>query len=225
MKKLLLILTLICAGVFSTSANENEYSPEKGEFAIEVQFNPFATDFNTFKLEKLEGRYFISNKTALRLGVGFGFDKDKVTPYSEESLETWDSEISKSFSLGFGLEQHVYNYKRIDLYVGGAFEYAGKFDTKTNSAQYRYDTTVKKSYHETHEFSINGLTGINFFLYKGLYIGTELGVKFAFETIPSGTYEFPNSDSGNLKSLEEPEIRRISLKPYIEPTLHIGWSF
>ena len=76
MKKILTLAAVMLATAFAANAQES-YAPEKGDFSVEIQVNPFSNNFTTFKLDALQGRYFFSSKDAMRFGIGFGIESKK----------------------------------------------------------------------------------------------------------------------------------------------------
>lgn len=77
MKKFILAAALVAA-MAPAAVAQDEFAPEKGDFGVELQFNPFSNDYTTFRDSEygLTGRYFITNKDAIRLNIGFGVHKD-----------------------------------------------------------------------------------------------------------------------------------------------------
>ena len=59
MKKFLISAALVAA-IAAPAVAQNEYAPEKGEFSVELQFNPFSNNFETFKIDQIKGRYFFT---------------------------------------------------------------------------------------------------------------------------------------------------------------------
>ena len=237
----IMIFGLALFGAVSMWAQEPE-----GKFGMELLFNPFSNDFNTFKMGELKGRYFLNEKSAVRFGVGFGIDnetttdvesynskfEDDVNSYTISNKET-ETKINKSsLKLSLGYEHHVFTKGRLDVYVGGELGWEGKFfsgekSVKSTSESYErsertgseyvpgygyygstvyYDytttTTVNTSSSEKYEyekmspnneynesrFFVNAFTGVDFYIYKGLYIGTELGISFSNGKTLNGSY-------------------------------------
>ena len=121
----------ICLGSFSVA--NAQYEPEKGDFAVELGFTPFNTESGeAFKLNEgmLKARYFISDKNALRLKLGFGIDNstntvtntadpiDKTVPYVAGETVTKTKEKNTNFSIMLGYERHLFTEGRFDVYAG-----------------------------------------------------------------------------------------------------------
>lgn len=96
MKKFILAAALVAA-MAPAAVAQDEFAPEKGDFGVELQFNPFSNDYTTFRDSEygLTGRYFITNKDAIRLNIGFGVHKDiDFIPAYSHKFE-WDGGSSK----------------------------------------------------------------------------------------------------------------------------------
>lgn len=163
MRKLFIVAAL-CTGTF-TVANA-QYSPEKGDFAVELGFTPFnTTDGETFKLNEgmLKARYFLNDKNALRLKIGLGIDnKKETTTTSRDPLDksvnysTWEEVKTKSnnhtdFSFMLGYERHLFTEGRFDVYAGldlgyGMSKYSGSVSEDDNT--YSYDSNGKFAGHD-----------------------------------------------------------------------------
>ena len=203
----------------STSAMA-QYTPEAGTITTEVQFNPFGNNYNQFRIDGLKVRYFFSEKSALRVNLGFNiggdnntakttyndkFDND-VTNYTISNREIEMTRSDASFKIAAGYEHHIVNNGRLNIYIGGELGYRGEFysaesETKINSENFTLRTigtynainetkltsTEKTEWTDgddlgnasNHSFFAQAFTGLDFYIYKGLYVGTELGIRFS----------------------------------------------
>jgi hypothetical protein len=156
MKKLFVFATL-CFGMFTVANAQEDYAPDKGDFAVELGFSPFYShNGGTFSLDddaQLKLRWFFSDKNALRLKIGFGFDNTtrkstesfdptikKTTGYDifENTTETKSKNTNFSFMLGY--ERHLFTQGRFDVYAGlelgyGLTKYSGSetYEGRTDS--------------------------------------------------------------------------------------------
>lgn len=239
---MILAAAIAAASVSPILAQDNNFAPAAGEFSVEVQFNPFSNDFGTFKLDQLKGRYFFSDKDAISFGIGFGFDNVKSTPDPDNNDEIWSKGKLGTFSIDLGYERHFFNYKRIDLYAGAGLGYALQSVSATNQWLDGDDklretkicnamTTDNPAYEERsyNEFNIKAFTGIDFFVYKGLFVGAELGIKFGFQSYPGyyvkGGYNDNGVWSDSYESDKRNKVNGIQLSTYVEPALRLGWAF
>lgn len=124
MKKVLFAAIALVASVTPAMAEES-FAPEAGDFSLELQFNPFSNNFDTFKLERLQGTYMLSDKDGLRFGLGLDVHNNKTI-----KNEDHDGHVSSKygdFSINLGYERHFYNYKRVDLYAGAEIIYTHRW--------------------------------------------------------------------------------------------------
>lgn len=235
-----LILCAALAACPGAALAEEEFAPQGGDFAIELQFNPFSNNFKTFQIDQLSGRYMLNNHDALRFGVGFGVDNSKLTPSPDNStLDSYGKTTVGNFSINLGYERHFYSHGRIDLYAGAGIGY--RYDHasgKSNINYWNYDVTyhnvsidvdnggnvIYDDNRTAHSFRVNAFTGIDFYVYRGLYVGAELGVRFA-ATIYPGIYTETDNGYGIVKSEKQDRVEQLSLKAICEPALRLGWKF
>ncbi len=185
-----------------------QYLPEKNNFLIELQLAPFGEQ--PFSTMGLQGRYFLNEKLALRLSFDFKTNHDEVTTpiYSDitgtiKKGETNFESMSTYFAISPGIEYHFRNNDRLSIYAGGGLLYGMQF---ANS--YTFESEVRSHSNEYYRFYSyqtvdasgaiinpeNGqitdysgtslgvvlMTGIDFYLYKGLYVGAELGLGYIY---------------------------------------------
>lgn len=152
-------------------------------------------DNNTEKTEFSTGSKFIVNPTAASTYTyGTSEAKNKMT----------------SFSIAAGYERHFPLAQRLDLYAGGEFGFrttsysatvntnstaesydaAGKLTTNVTAIQdYEYTGRDAGSINKSlNEITVTAFSGIDFYVYKGLYVGAELGIQFATGTNPKQSY-------------------------------------
>ena len=116
MKKLL-IAALVLGSAMCANAEES-FAPEAGDFSTEIQFTPFKSTGESFSMTVLQGRYFFSNNDAFIIELGLSGDHNKEVPDTDHD-NIFTKDYSGRFQLNIGYQRHFYNYKRIDLYVGG----------------------------------------------------------------------------------------------------------
>lgn len=231
MKKVLFAAIALFAAATPAMAEES-YAPEAGDFSIELQFNPFSDNFDTFKLERLQGTYMLSDKDGLRFGFGLNVHSDKNT--ANEEFDTYTSSKYGDFSINLGYERHFYNYKRVDLYAGAEVIYkhrwagakAESYDgdnnwVKTEEAINYIPNDDKKA---GNDFGFNLFTGINFSVYKGLYVGAELGLGLEFQNDCWGKNKVTTKDeTDESKGFNKSKGFDLAFKA--NPALRLGWTF
>lgn len=211
MKKLL--LAAVCFGMFTVANAESDYSPEKGDFAVEFGFTPFQAGGETFKLNEgmLKARWFFTDKNALRLKLGLGIDNNTETKpssyhpsftknqmYYDETTETTNK--NTNFSIMLGYERHLFTKGRFDVYAGLELGYIMEKHSGSETYNYSgntYDNDNKVSQNlqiqrnvdfcnqssdgkktSSHSFNANLFAGADFYVWKNLYLGAELGLNF-----------------------------------------------
>ena len=274
MKKLLFIVGLALTSL-TVSAQEQEVGLPAGLFTLEWKFNPFDYESKPVKVAQLNGRLFLNDKSAVRLGVGVGFNRDD-DEYSELDRISAKDSISKitnnAFTLRFslGYEYHFANTGRLDFYGGIEGGYLGRFYSATkdlsatrteveNTSTITYYDYWKTEYNKRssdgEKQNENGIfasvfTGIDYYIYKKLYIGAELGITFNMGKKSNGNYTEVKghrqtigttvSESASKYSSETGiytatdgtttqrpviETKGTYTKVYIEPSIRIGWMF
>lgn len=231
MKKVLFAAIALVASVTPAMAEES-FAPEAGDFSIELQFNPFSNNFDTFKLERLQGTYMLSDKDGLRFGLGLGIHSGKNT--SNEDNDSFTSSKYGDFSINLGYERHFYNYKRVDLYAGAEVIYTHRWAgaksenydgdnnwTSTSEAINYIPDTDKKA---GNDFGFNLFTGINFSVYKGLYVGAELGLGLEFQNDSWGKNKVTTKDDVT-ESKGFNKSKGFDLEFKANPALRLGWTF
>lgn len=249
MKRLTFIL-LVTLFIASNSSAQNK--PAKGSFGTEVQFNPFDQNGKTFQLDGLKFRYFVTDKDALRLKLGLNLNHSNFT--NDEEGETRADYISSEykynvgdFRLDLGYERHFNVSKRINIYVGGSFGFtrhfaSTKFEIKSNESHNTFKGEISNgaitkeadldienmlpAVNDRANWGINAavFTGLDFYVYKGLYLGTELGLKVENYKSSKMTY---NAIADRTSYTEESTDKQSTakVKTYIEPVIRLGWTF
>ena len=148
---------------------QDEFGPKKGDFGTELQFNPFSNNFQTFKIDGLNFRYFISAEHALRLGLNvsvdnqnngnslvapvrtdYTTDKDYTVAYEKyEHGKDYKNKVNNTnFGINLGYEYHFAKFGRADLYAGAqvAFAFNNWKQTVSDPKSYNMDADGKSSW-------------------------------------------------------------------------------
>lgn len=251
MKKITMLVAAFAAMCSSSAFAQNVNLPAAGTISTEVQFNPFGQDNNHFSIEGLKVRYFLTDVDAVRLTLGLNMSSNNNTPtvtsastasteqvkwdnYQKDNLENKTN--SGNFSLDLGYERHLLKSGRLDLYAGAQLgvEFAW---SKTTDVQCGTDyqdefwtiETETKNKNAYFAFGAKVFTGIDFYLYKGLYVGTELGLSFnnkSYKDIETDvTDNTPKADPRSYSTTEYNKKGNTDLGFYVEPSLRLGWTF
>ena len=211
MKKYVILLATFVA-VMNVSAKS--LMPEKGDFGLEIGLTPFSQDgvFNLLD-NGIKARWFVSDADALRLQFGFSQTKTANVKFDQKS-------VLGVYDIIAGYEHHKNMSDRIDLYAGAQAGFQKDF------ASYKEPTTTYINTDENGHAGINSFmagafTGLDVYLWKGLYCGAEMGLKWSMakeaavkEKNDVGTSAYPSSD-----------IKISSFGFYIDPAIRLGWTF
>lgn len=231
MKKILTMAVVALATSFGGNAQES-FAPEQRDFSVEIQMNPFSNNFNTFKIDALQGRYFFSSNDAIRFGIGFGVDSKKDNQ-STQNDDLWTKTNNSNFSINLGYEKHFFNYKRVDLYAGGGLAFNLNRIKETQNLDNGHKVVTSNAGNSYNEFAAKVFTGIDFYVYKGLYVGAEIGIKVGAKHFPGqvvkGGFHSDGWQEGtwdsNLEVSKAPGTSSFVLATYAEPSLRLGWKF
>lgn len=225
MKKSLVLVAI--ATLFAGSAFAQE-GPSKGDFGTEISFNPFDQNGNTFKLDALKLRYFVTDKDAVRLSLGFGVSKKTVKP----DEDTFTNTTNGDFSLDLGYERHFKVAKRLDLYAGGEIGFLTHFASGRGESVINEETVKVEYTNITMEdgdraysaFAAGIFTGIDFYVYKGLYVGAELGLYLNTGKTAKAQYKESYVDEEVITKINSTETLT-NCEFGVTPTVRLGWTF
>ena len=198
MKKLLIAAIAVLG---FTTANA-QYTAEAGDIQTSVEFRPFNNgNKEMFENVGINASYFLTDKDAIRVGLDFGSDSGKANDVKNSQTD---------FGFDVGYENHFKNYDRIDLFAGIEAGFA------TRSCKY----DGHKAEGGYTKFGVGIFTGINFYVYKKLYIGTE--IDFSYSHYNYNKYEEYN---GAGWETIDPKTSGNSIKFQVQPALKLGWTF
>lgn len=236
MKKILLAVAIL-GSAFMANA-QNEFAPKKGSMSTEIQFAPFGNNIfttNAITGDKdamqginggvLSGTYFFTNKDAITLDLGLAGYNNKGE-IENEAYAGYENPFTKEykgiFGISVGYQRHFYNYKRIDLYYGAKLGYYHVFAGHKDQGD-------DNNYTWTNLGTGNGFnayltTGINFFIYKGLFIGAEIDCGISDTVYCSTTTK--TLVKGDLNETKQDKIGH-SLEGgfQVKPLIRLGWAF
>lgn len=248
------------AGTLSTEVQFNPFDQNGEQFKLDaLKFRYFLTDVDAVRLKL--GLNLNNKNTVDLLeepaSDASRFDKDCYN-YTKDNNE--NRVKSGSFSIDLGYERHLLKDGRLDIYAGaelglefgwtkqksveGYYSYdPSKFDeenantysfftkeTEVSGAVYDVTTNTMSNFGYT-QIRAGVFTGLDFYLYKGLYVGTELGLKFKTTSYSDPEVTVTDNDpetaaKDHVKTTKwANNDSDTSLKIYIEPTIRLGWSF
>lgn len=252
MKKIAMLVAAFAAMCSSSAFAQNVNLPTAGTLSTEVQFTPFS-DGDQFKLDGLKLRYFLTDQDAVRLTIGLQMNNKNTTPDIQDpgsNASTYDKNLydyqvdnnenktkTGKFSLDLGYERHFLQAGRLDLYAGAelGIEMAwAKTTAVTGQGDgvdkfWTYETETTGGDNAWFGFGAKVFTGLDFYLYKGLYVGTELGLGFTNKSFKdketSWTNNNPNANPHSGDATATNNRSESSLKFYVEPNVRLGWTF
>lgn len=217
MKKFFLMAAVIIMGAVNVNA---QYKPEKMSVATEINYSGSNVSLPEFGAR---ARLFLNENMVVRLGLGFSTTSDKNTVFKrnikDEEYEEITTNSSTSFSLLPGFEYHFSKFERVSPYVGAELGFVvGSDNTKYENADDKTQNTDTKQ--PTFGFKIGAVTGVDVHIYKGFYLGAELGLGYQLSTKGRGETE---TNSGTFDGQKSSSDNQFSL--YATPALRIGWFF
>lgn len=210
MKKMLLgvafAMAAYCANAQESNTTENsDFKPLKGDFATELNFNPFKGNlsFNNV-LNQVKGRYFIHPQLALRLGININTLDSALNygnPYGTQANFNSDERKSTSFGLSIGIEKHFKGTKRLSPYIGADLFWGTKSASQEmrNSAStttvkngwlnyqyvqsltppYYYSTVINMIEGAYNRFGISAVAGFDYYVAKNFFLGYEFNLGYS----------------------------------------------
>lgn len=207
MKKLLttsaLFLSMVTLSVAQDGASD--FKPAAGANNLELNFVPL--NGKPIQLTYIRYRRFLSEKTALRVGIGFSYSGDKADSVFNSNVTAGEtvSETYKMSKIGWnikpGIERHFSGTNRLSPYIGAELDIAGQSSKEVTptaiDADDNFYMVTEKNKNKGGFFRIgaNVLAGFDVYVTKHLYLGTELG--FGFQMVNYSDYkketEYPAS--------------------------------
>lgn len=150
MKKHLFFITLfILPNLLLLAQEKEDLNPSVKCFSVEVDFTPF-NQTTPISISSFKGKYYLNNKTALRLGFNFdnksnSFETPTYTN-SDSPLYEKTSENYTVFGISPGFEIHFLKSSRVSPYFGFQVNYENKsseatyeeYDLEYNNGDYDY---------------------------------------------------------------------------------------
>lgn len=216
MKKFFLMAAVVVMGAVNVNA---QYKPEKMSVATELNYSGSSVSLPEYGARV---RLFLNENMVARLGFGFGISSSKTTKYLIGDKEEYTTMITNIFSLSPGFEYHFSKFERVSPYVGAELGLAfGSEVTKTDNNDNDYYTKTKSP---AFGFKIGVVTGVDVHIYKGFYIGAELGL--GYELYNEGRDETISKTGNTEVTVDDDESKTInSFGLYATPALRIGWFF
>ncbi len=190
------LLLSTCTFVMAQDAG-SEFKPAKGANNLELNFVPL--NGKPIQMTYIRYRKFLSETTALRLGVGVSFSSAKADSIFASNV-TADGEVTSKYkmtkmgwSIKPGFEKHFAGTNRLSPYVGAELDIAGQSSKEVTPVGIDGDdalTIVTEKNKDKGGFirvGVNLVAGFDCYVTKHLYLGTELG--FGFQMVKNSDYK------------------------------------
>lgn len=229
MKRILISVFAVMAMVVSANAQDDL---KAGSVSIEVQFRP--ANATPISMDNFRARYFLSDNMAVRLGVYLNSDKASDEQMSTGNPVVTQTENHKVFTFGVypGIEMHFPVGQRLSPYVGAELGFTSRSAsseiTNFGFIEGLNISTENMLYGGSNEgytsFGVNAITGMDFYIYRGLYMGVELGL--GYSTYKEKDRSMTEVNGGTTNTVEEKINERTSSFGFrTENAIRLGWKF
>jgi hypothetical protein len=231
-------LFLFAAAVLLIGFAQAQFKPTGGSFGMEVQFRPLGYNLienrnispflstNSINLYGLSARIFCIDQLELRTDLYFGLssakEKTKNTVIGpEEQIHTNSTTL---FGLNLGVNYHFKGTERISPYVGGVIGFGVGNDVEKYTNQGYVANNSSKSKQGGVLVNVAGVTGFNWYIVHGLYLGAEfgLGLEFAKELKTKSEVEVGGTTT---TTTVDPTNSNIEFGFFANPAIRLGWKF
>lgn len=236
MKKIIIAASLVAVAL--TSNAQDTYKFAAGDNNLELNFTPLGG--SPFGIGNIKYRRFLSESTALRLGVGITYssNKDAVDINDPASatvppakIELNETQTSFGWNIRPGFEKHFAGTERLSPYIGAELDIAGQSYTEKVE---RYNAIDKKVETNTTKGDVNGdksffragvnlVAGFDYYFAKRLYAGAEMG--FGFQTIMKSEVKISDSQTGFVTPAAERVGSTMNLAPTVNAAIRVGFLF
>lgn len=209
--------TLLCvAFAAAVSVNAQSLKPEAGDFGMEIGLRPFAQDAAVSLIDDgLKMRYFLTDADVLRMQIGF--NRQQVS----------ESSIGKKTSYGkfdvlLGYERHKSISDRVDAFAGAQIGWQKNFAAIDKGGE-KYINRDWNGHHGENYFVCGLMTGIDIYLWKGLYCGPEIGLQWNH----AKACALKADDGSGIMTFDTPSasVTTSGIGFYAEPSIRLGWVF
>ncbi len=223
MKKIVCTIGILLIAVCGAFA---QYRFDPMVWTMEVLFNPLSTTSNNaidLPAYGAKGRLFFNDSWCLRLQLGFDNTNKEVKDYannSDDYTKTVTDQMMVTFFPGF--EYHFEGNDRISPYIGMDLG----FGIYNNRTELKNSTTDNKSVVKGTDYllGLNVVTGVDVFLYRGLYMGVEIGLGVNNLRENSNTTDVTvDGATDTSKSKDFTNTNEVGFN--VVPAIRLGWSF
>jgi len=226
---------LIAVGTLLMCSAQAQFKPAAGTFGVELQFRPLGnvvieTSSLNLGIRNVFGispRLFVTDKIELKadLLLGTANTKDEDTLNRGQGLVTQTTKTSAfGFGLNLGINYHFKGTERISPYVGASLGFGiGKASTKITNLMFVTDD-YSKAKAGAFQFGFDVVTGFNWYIVNGLYLGAEVGLGLAFAKPMKSVNETKVGPTVTTTTVT-PTNSAIEFGFAANPAIRLGWRF
>lgn len=223
MKHIKILLVLISFGMIGQSFSQDTIGKLSFETCYQLRQD-------SSYVPNLQIRYFFNENNALRVGLSYQYSNvlREINEVDGDGVGTVEK-LNDMLSFNIGYEKH-FRKNKVSPYLGGELqigvgkneEYGSRTDSVIFIADYNY--SVKKP---ISQFGVHLFSGVDFYVFDNLYIGTELGILFSSVQVKTG--EFKITDESSLTDPEIitsiPSVKSKSFGASNVGMIRVGWRF
>jgi len=221
-----LILLFFCFPLLAFA--QEEYKATEGEHTLELQLTPIGN--NPININGIRFRKFLSDATTFRMNAFLGFNSNtQIKQQADDAINTPELTIKSAvltLNVKPGFEKHLAVTERLSPYFGGEVDFAlqqssGKEQFEnTNGDVFETNARNQSGYFR---IGLNAIAGLDYYVAKKLYLGTEIGFGFSYTGLSDLQFE-----SDELGFQEPDPIERggsFNLGPNVNAQIRLGYAF
>ncbi|MDR1459104.1 MAG: hypothetical protein LBI60_02695 [Bacteroidales bacterium] len=214
-----------------------QFKPTGGTFGMEVQFRPFGNNViesgnvSSFLTNRginvfgISAKYFCIDQVELRADLLFGFNSAKDKRKNPAGSETEITKRARTlFGLNLGANYHFKGTERISPYVGAILGVGFLNQSERITTLNFVSDDHSRSKQGGLYMDLAVVTGFNWYIVNGLYLGAEvgLGLEFVKDLKSLTTTKIGGTETTVTVN---PSHSEIGLNFYANPAIRLGWKF
>lgn len=224
MKKIITVALLFPFIAFA----QEEFKPIDKENTLEVQFTPFGS--SPININGVRFRKFIDPTRVFRVNAFLGYDLDtnikQQANFTINNLSLKTSSSVFSINIRPGFEKHLAGTSRLSPYFGGELDFA--IQNSSAKEEFQNDNSDKYQTNIINEngflrVGLNAIAGMDFYVAKKLYLGTEFG--FGFSYINLLDVELESDEQGFTKPESQKRGSSFNFGPNVNAQIRLGYAF
>lgn len=198
------------------------------KYSFETQFDVFTKTSNAGN--NLKFRFFINEQNAIRTNWQFKYqnNQQEILEIDGDGVGTLET-VSSANQIFLGYERHL-KTDRFSPYLGASVGFGfGKdevYGSRTDGVTFINDFNYSQKQPFT-QFCVHAFTGFDFDIYKGLFVGTEIGYKVLNTKYKRGetVTEDASSTTDATTTTPIPEKKSTSFFLANMGVIRVGWKF